>query len=371
MDLATCLLKRSSDLATPAERERFFDETLGMYTFDFFASDATRAFVRAHFVQHGADPRVFALFAHGDASAVASSLQFRFPVYFGRPFRHLYSTAAVERTLGYHPDACVDVAAPHVGFVVCGPAVVRPDLPAAAVAPTVGFVHAFGVNFESLDTADAAAMLEGTTGDFAPEGLRRFVARQTELMGMIVAGAARVALLLERPGATVVKMPAIGLGAFMSAASPSAQAAAFAAAEAAVRAAVVPPRMTLVYCMPARGDVSDVLFADVGKRNGNNTAVVHTRHGGGTLAVARGAPNADMFAVPADLGDGAFVVVNPWDTKSFIGNGGAMDGTPDGFTVSGGGPGAKLANTSFLHNVFFRPEPRPPTRTTRTHKGPH
>ena len=47
------------------------------------------------------------------------------------------------------------------------------------------------------------------------------------------------------------------------------------------------------------------------------------------------------------------VLVNAWDSHSYIGNGGAGDPTIDGFMVAGTGPGRRLRNSSYLQNPFF------------------
>jgi len=47
------------------------------------------------------------------------------------------------------------------------------------------------------------------------------------------------------------------------------------------------------------------------------------------------------------------LLVNAWDSNSFIGNGGSKDGSIDGWFVSGCGPGQNTSNTSFLMNPAF------------------
>ena len=60
----------------------------------------------------------------------------------------------------------------------------------------------------------------------------------------------------------------------------------------------------------------------------------------------------DLTGYPIELRK-FLLLVNAWDPMSFIGNGGSMDSTIDGFLVSGASYGKKLMNSSFLHNVFF------------------
>ena len=47
-------------------------------------------------------------------------------------------------------------------------------------------------------------------------------------------------------------------------------------------------------------------------------------------------------------------IVNAWDNRSYIGNGGSLDNTIDGFIVANaGGFHNDFRNTSFFHNSFF------------------
>ena len=48
-------------------------------------------------------------------------------------------------------------------------------------------------------------------------------------------------------------------------------------------------------------------------------------------------------------------IINAWDSRSWIGNGGSKDSTIDGMLISGAGAATKLPNTSYLHNPFFTP----------------
>ena len=58
------------------------------------------------------------------------------------------------------------------------------------------------------------------------------------------------------------------------------------------------------------------------------------------------------------------ILVNAWDSISYIGNGGIMDPTIDGFLVAGKGPGNAVPNSSYLHNVFLNPTLLKPSKWT-------
>ena len=71
-----------------------------------------------------------------------------------------------------------------------------------------------------------------------------------------------------------------------------------------------------------------------------------------------------MFRDPGQERDGAgnilcsgklLVLLNAWDSVSYVGNGGSRDATVDGFLVAGFGPNVALRNSSYLHNPIFNP----------------
>ena len=86
--------------------------------------------------------------------------------------------------------------------------------------------------------------------------------------------------------------------------------------------------------------------------------------------------NDDPFGKPKNHKDNYFIpypvnsvnaIVNAWDDRSFIGNGGSEDDSMDGIIVSGGYHTSKISdhwnqqlgltmsNASYMHNVFFCP----------------
>ncbi|KAK3252063.1 hypothetical protein CYMTET_38621 [Cymbomonas tetramitiformis] len=66
----------------------------------------------------------------------------------------------------------------------------------------------------------------------------------------------------------------------------------------------------------------------------------------------------NLMGVPPIDNDAQDIVVNAWDNRSFIGNGGRHDHTIDGFVVANaGGANANFINDSYLHNHFFHEKP--------------
>ena len=76
--------------------------------------------------------------------------------------------------------------------------------------------------------------------------------------------------------------------------------------------------------------------------------------------------NHDPFGDGKKLKNEVLMLVNAWDDRSFIGNGGSRDNTLDGWMVAGGSKnfslgihgkplGRYFVNSSFLHNIFFQP----------------
>ena len=79
--------------------------------------------------------------------------------------------------------------------------------------------------------------------------------------------------------------------------------------------------------------------------------------------------------------DSTLLVVNAWDDRSFVGNGGSHDNTLDGWVVAGGTSGfhpddfkkkplgVNMVNSAYLHNIFFSPSLGEDVRQTHTDDG--
>lgn len=84
--------------------------------------------------------------------------------------------------------------------------------------------------------------------------------------------------------------------------------------------------------------------------NVSNLVTVHYGNGIHTFGKNEG----DIFYVLRKLNNSKhLILVNAWDSKSFVGNGMSIDPTIDGFIVSGTKNGSHWQNTSFLHNPIL------------------
>ena len=77
------------------------------------------------------------------------------------------------------------------------------------------------------------------------------------------------------------------------------------------------------------------------------------------FSVGVGLTDGNLMKLPNQDPNIIDVVVNAWDNRSFVGNGGSHDKTIDGFVVANaGGYNNDFRNTSYHHNFFFNPSMR-------------
>jgi hypothetical protein len=143
----------------------------------------------------------------------------------------------------------------------------------------------------------------------------------------------RVALIVgEKTNKTpVIRLPRIGLGAFISAINPKY-----------LEDIIEANAYAIEYVWPkSTHDVKVILCEyDSNRFRRLNSSVIRTAQ-------------CDLFNIgPQNPGE-TLILVNAWDNRSYIGNGGASDPTIDGFMVSGVSAGKTFPNSSYTHNHFI------------------
>lgn len=302
--------------ASDAEQEEglapvTLSDALSIYTYDFLSPE-TLAWVTtcsqdAAMSEDIEDNAWIAPVGRHDAAVLQASIDKRCPVYFGRPETDLFDEQRLEAVFGY---GLRDLPEVPVKF-----ALIAPNY---AQAGRFYSVHAMGVNLESVDTVDYAEFVrsDGTLR------LREYQAEVTAMVDAIKKCVDRFA----RHGSAVLRLPAIGCGAYLNAYRGSHDECKDALVKALVSVSLSRPAWTIDLCV---------------------TDLAGWPTSSGSVVITVG----DLFDVA--VSDDLFLV-NAWDTVSFIGNGGTADPTIDGMTVAGIGSGAQLINCSYLHNPFFR-----------------
>jgi hypothetical protein len=307
-----------------------FDCVMGLYTFHFFASQAHHDYVRGRVT----GPRKVHLVVPKQASsnAVTDAWTYRWPVYFGKPMHDMFNAKKLLPVLGYGAHR---IEARSTRFAVLGEA-------RSMEGKRFWVNHVWGVNLESGQTTDARKFL-----DSKGRLRRKAYASEVAVVARLVVDGTMRTLGISRgyKKDVLIRMPAVGLGAYLSQVSHSGDRA-FA-------------RQTF---FDAIRHVFDQLPDWVQERcwieyalYGGLPSGVHVDTAGGHVKVVTHGPGNNLFYVPSSAQGKLLVLVNAWDSLSFIGNGGSQDNTVDGMMVAGTGPGAALRNDSFLHNPFFNP----------------
>lgn len=254
------------------------------------------------------------------------NLIFRVPIYYGNPV-NVFNSINVKKTLGYDP--LKDTPRDLCRFVIVGttPMIYRNGVPG-----TIDVIHAFGINLESTETDDYHLFMNN-------DHLNIKKYRQTLylILKMIITAANKIhnrQRLLGDTRLINVRLPMIGLGAFLSTVSSK----------------------EYEEVIQAFGETLSEVVANNNNKEIQFTICIYDKDSSLTkhikenfhLKVGLGDEYGNLFNITPD--NSHHVLVNAWDSRSFIGNGLIHDPTIDGLLVSGAGG---ILNASYLHNPFF------------------
>ena len=324
-------------------RVNYLEEVLKIYTYPFLSkktkSVITKVLTKPKLLQKV--QQSMRLVSYGDyynTKGIIESLWIRTPVYFGRPMTDSYNYAVMNRLFRYYVGlTTIKYIDTRLRYAVCGLAYTE-DM------DTIGVVHVGGVNFESTTTYDYKQFVD-KKGNLIADKYSAMIER---LVHCIYQSA--LALKTKEYRRVEVRLPMVGLGVFSINLTPADKLIAMgifmrhvfrASAEYAndnLRVLLLAYDSTLYRSAAFRAAQKEFGSSDNGKRH--------------VVAVKTGKVAGDIFNVNVTPGT-LTVLVNAADQNSYIGNGGLRDNTIDGYLVAGHGPGAKLPNSSYLHNVFF------------------
>ncbi len=326
-----------------AEQKRgdFFDRVMGIYTDRNPLGHAHTSFVRKQYVEDAdyltRDTRVITAFEDGhvwtadEKRRLKNSCFHRYPVYYGRPVGHMYNKKKVEDLFGYNLDTDPKNVDPSLRYAIVGQAAVETGTNPLSIS-YIYVVHAWGVNLEETTTDDYKTFVDA-------QGNIRMDLYSKQLYDMFRLCFKGARYAAKKTGRRAfLRIPLIGMGQFLSAVDHRNK------------------QLAISSFLDSIERVSNE-FPDVraNVEDFGSTITPDAYFITKTLFINSG---GDLFDknVPEDVSSaGPFVtvLVNAWDSKSFIGNGLAQDSTIDGFMTSATGPGKSLPNTSFLHNLFF------------------
>lgn len=346
-------------------------DVLDIYNFDFYGDTSHRDFVKEsdtcrrtdspHPVRPKNRPHVYIPNSQGGTEAsLMKAIHNRTPVYYGRDMSDesspMFNWQRVQDVFGYTRDDILQDAhaISETRYAIAGPILVMPSGTSArgsepSRAMRSHMVHVWGVNLESPTTADYKALID----DILTNNCEKFYSRQLELYRLVVSSSLHMARLNDC-NAIDIQMPIIGSGCFLKSLEPKEK---HNCMKNIVNGIIrvsreLPDHVRLKICIYNPAELQDsfvTTFRAEAQRNPR-------------FSVGEGSVDGNVLNnVPESRDGNLSVVVNAWDTRSLIGNGGNMDYSVDGFAVANaGGYNTQFRNTSYLHNAIFNPHFKDP-----------
>lgn len=314
-------IEQLSNAIQLANRFTTLDEALSVYTNTYFLSPDSEAMCRKA-LDKGLHNDVFLVPANGSNKEILSSLRYRYPNYMGKPLEGLYHEEKLKEIHGYTTKDVTDrMDNGYNGrFAICGPVLIKWSGILCYVA------HVWGVNFESDRTED----FKSFDSKEKDEAVQMYKQRCDEMYKSILTCAKHVGESFT----TNIHMPCIGQGAFLSSIEKLGK---FTKKDCIDWHS---ESLSRTFADATKDDINVILYDFVG--NFPETEGITVKRGGNLFE-----PVISPFSTSVEL------MVNAWDNKSFIGNGGSDDETIDGWMISGEGPGESFINSSYTHNPFF------------------
>jgi hypothetical protein len=334
-----------------SNRENLLD-ILSIYKFPFISDNVLLQYLIDQYIINGqylcSKTRLFlpSSISNIDKYDILQHIVRRIPIYFGKTRDDMFNWNSVKNILNYdyHNLQIDSNLVSNIRYAIAGPINImeyngQPEIRAWVI-------HLWGVNFETTESDDYKILYANPGG----LNVETYFERQLDILNMIVESA-KYARGIERAEHVKIQMPMIGMGQFLKAIPLKAQEACqllfieaiskvlSSNSDISLKLCIYTPNDFSNNCLERLGNLSTkypVFSLGLGQENGN---------------LLLGVENPCI-----DNGNTLTCVVNAWDTRSFIGNGGSRDNTIDGFIVANaGGYNNQFRNTSFLHNSFFCP----------------
>lgn len=293
-------------------------DVLSMYTFKFFNDEEHRAFVERTF---SVDTARLVVPSETPMEDVMQHMHARVPVYLGTDRKDRYKPDVVERVMGRSPGPLPTVEPQY--------AVVGPVQLMSSPDRRVFIVHTWGVNLESTET-DHYKYKFTREGIIYPDLMMEHYKRMFTLIL-----AARSAIQNDLGTPVRVRCPLVGIGEFLKGLGWDQKRIAeklFVQAA----AATVKGAPNFLFCIYPKGEMRGVRLALEEEK----------------LEVKE----ENLMVLEPETPGMVDMVVNAWDNRSWIGNGGSEDGSVDGYVVANAyGRNNQFRNNSYLHNHVFNP----------------
>jgi len=258
-----------------------------------------------------------------DSDKVLESLMLRYPVYFGEPMTNYYNSMKVKDCLNYN---CTNLPTHHLKYAIVGPVFTSKSIQKFNV------IHVWGINLESRNTNDYPIYVNNNNLNV---GLYNNAIK--DLFDLIY----QSALSTTKNNQLIhIRIPLIGLGAYLNSCPSTDKNLALSIFLNTLVSQLKYSNIKVYLCIYDTFITNDLIFKQWYNTQYQTKA--------GQLIIDRNLFDVSMFNMTDNL-----FLVNAWDNKSFIGNGGSLDNTIDGYLISANGPGNMIPNSSYLHNPFI------------------
>ncbi len=302
----------------PIDAMERVDEILSIYTFDFLNNKVKN--IVKHAYSNGIYKDTFLIKSNSFSSDdnIKLSLKYRYPTYFGKIMYNYFDDSQLKKVLHYNTQ---DVNNKITGKIdiesrygICGP--VEGIDNTGNIRSDVWIIHVWGINLETTKTADYNYIVNN--GKII---IQKYYERCLELYTTIREAAYNINKITDKK--VKIIMPGVGQGAFLSSIQ--------------YKNTAINLHLEAIDNTFKKNNIYTVYYTDINK----------------PLIKSGVTPWDNLFNIPKTNDEEIVLMVNAWDNRSFIGNGGSLDNSIDGYIVSGSGPGKNFLNSSYLHNVFF------------------
>ena len=343
-------------------------DILSLYKFPFFTDSSHLNFLEQQYILHGhalcEATRLFLPESVTDIPdiKILEHLTRRIPVYFGKAKTDMFDWKRVKEVLNYdYRDLQTNTElVSNIRYAIAGPINIMPYKNLSERKAWV--IHLWGVNFESTETDDYQVLYRNS-GEL---DIEKYFDRQLDIFKMILKSAF-YAKEKENAEQVKIQMPMIGLGQFLKALTEPEQQACqllfFEALSEILKQYETYTNFIIKLCIFSPHEFkSEYLRKLENLANQYSQLIIGLSNKDGNIL--ENIDNNDNDDNNKDNNNNnknknnktLTCIVNAWDTRSFIGNGGSQDLTVDGFIVANAGNyNNQCRNTSYLHNSFFCP----------------
>lgn len=350
--------KKSTKQEPKTTRRPTLKEFLSIYKYEFLGPWALD-FVQKHETSSLKDTAKHLTIVYPktlNSKDVKEHYKYRHPIHIGGPKYVDIHMAQMQKILGYTQSDAERVDRKTnalMRYGILAPSILNKQLTSM---DKCWFLHLWGVNMESLTTTDAKYVCNGR-GPFDSNKYKHLL----DIFFNIVGGACDALHEYTSKGIIVLRISKLGFGAWATM-IPSDQ-----------KTPLIDYYLEQLYKIVSTRRWLQIRFPNYPS---HKTFIID--HSTQNLEAE---PNHDPFGAPLEYQkqegyirypkNSTLLIVNAWDDRSFIGNGGSQDNTLDGWVVDGGGkyfsksefyePNAKepmkmgksYVNVSILHNAAF------------------